>query len=184
MHSWHSVPKAAPPKFRNDRMMSLAPTTDHDMKPMHSTHYQQRECPIHTRESVQQDFSGRVLLAVRRVVGDMLEVVVMIAGSAANGSLALVVDGSLGIVGSGVMFGIAMTGATVIGHRLGKELYRRESKDRDKRGPDGASFAGSVGYIDGNKWLTTLRSACDVSGFCERIKNFGQLRSFDQKKMC
>ena len=53
----------------------------------------------------------------------------MIAGSAASGSLALVVDGSLGIVGSGVTSGMAMTGATVIGHRLGRELCRRESKD-------------------------------------------------------
>ena len=52
MPSWHSVPIAAPPKFRNDRMMSLAPTTDHDMKPMHSANYQQRECAIYTRKSV------------------------------------------------------------------------------------------------------------------------------------
>ena len=126
------------------------------MKPMHSTHYQQRECPIHTRESVQQDFSGRVLLAVRRVVGDMLEVVVMIAGSAANGSLALMVDGSLGIVGSGVMSGMAMSGSTITGCVVSGAVWAR----------------------------STLRSACDVSGFCERIKNSGQLRSFDQKKMC
>ena len=45
----------------------------------------------------------------------MLELVVMIAGLAASGSLALVVDGSLGIVGSGVMSGMAMSGATVTG---------------------------------------------------------------------
>ena len=59
--------------------------------------------------------AGRVPLAVRRVVWDMLELVVMIAGLAASGSLALVVDGSLGIVGSGVMSGMAMSGATVTG---------------------------------------------------------------------
>jgi len=98
----------------------------------------------------------RVPLAVRRVVGDMLELVVMIAGWAFSGSLALVVDDSLGIIGSGVMSGMAISGATITGCVVSGAVWARSN----------------------------LRSACDVSGFCEWIENSGQLRSFDQKKMC
>ena len=99
--------------------MSLAPTTDHDMKPMHSAHINSANAQSTLAKAFSRMVAGRVPLAVRRVVGDMLELVVMIAGWAFSGSLALVVDGSLGIIGSGVMSGMAMTGATVIGHRLG-----------------------------------------------------------------
>ena len=116
--------------------------------------------------------AGRVPLAVRRVVGDMLELIVMIAGSAASGSLALAVDGSLGIVGSGVMSGMAMTGATVTGCVVSGTVWARSCVEERAKTATNAVLTERVSgvlwvIVRATKWLTTLGSACDVSGFCE-----------------
>ena len=61
--------------------------------------------------------AGRATLAVRWVVVDLLDLVVVVAGSAlgASGSLAVAADGSLAVGAAGALSGIGVAGAWVTG---------------------------------------------------------------------
>jgi hypothetical protein len=59
--------------------------------------------------------AARALVGARRVAVDLLDFLLVIVGSAASGSLAVVADGSLGVAAGGALSGTGIAGAAVTG---------------------------------------------------------------------
>jgi hypothetical protein len=97
--------------------------------------------------------AGRATLAVRRVAVDLVDLVVVIVGLGASGSLTLVAEGSLGVaVAAGALSGTAVAGASVTGGVASGAVWARSwVEDRART----AAIAAIAGRFLGVLWVIT-----------------------------